>query len=109
LFDNDLRVRAGLASSLAFYKVGNAAIHQIFGNRPLIRDRPDAAPLNCTVRTLLDYLIVIGESVNPRECRITPPGQFSYVLYEQPRMGRLDLIRRLAEADAKGNGDDKHH
>jgi hypothetical protein len=65
--------------------------------------------LNCTVRTLFDYLIVIGESVIPRECQITPLGQFSYVLYEQPRMGRLDLIRRLAETDVKGDGDDKHH
>ena len=94
---------------MAFDKVGDAAIHQVFGHRPLIGDRADTAPLNCTIRTLFDYLIVVVKSVIPGQCRIALPGHFLYVLYEQPRMGRLDLVCRLAEADTKGGRDDKHH
>ena len=87
-----VRVFLVLSALLPLDEVSQGAVHQVFGDGPLIRDILKAAPSHRRIDPVFDHPVIVGQ------WPLAAPRDFRHVRYQQTRMVRLDLVARLGEA-----------
>ncbi len=76
LLDDDVGIRLGVAAPLPLDEICEAAVHQVFRDRPWIGDGLNVAPSDRLIGSLLDDCVILGQR------SVAPPGQFPHVLDE---------------------------
>jgi hypothetical protein len=81
-----------LAAPLPLDEVSQPAVHQVFGDGPLIRDELKTPPPHRRIGPVFHDPVIIGQG------SLASPRYFLHIRYQQTRMVRFDLVVRLAEA-----------
>ena len=87
-----VRVLLVLLAPLPLDEVSQPAVHEVFGDGPLIRDKFKVAPPHRRIGPVFDHPVIVGQ------WPFAAPRDFRHVRYQQTRMVSLDLVARLGQA-----------
>jgi hypothetical protein len=87
-----VRVFLVLSAPLPLDEVSQGAVHQVFGDGPLIRDELKAAPAHRRIGPVFDLSVIVGQ------WPLAASRDLPHIRYQQTRMVRFNLVARLGEA-----------
>jgi hypothetical protein len=89
LLDDRFRIRPMRTALFPLHQVRQAAVHQVFGDGPPVRDELQASPAHRGIGPLLDHLIIV------RQGALAAADQLPHVADEKTWMTGFDLVGGL--------------